>query len=205
MPSAAAPAPFWRAKTLEAMTRAEWESLCDGCGRCCLHKLRDDETDALAFTAVACRLLNLATCRCADYENRRKWVPDCVKLTPRRVAAADWLPPTCAYRLLAEGKDLPWWHPLVSGDPETVHRAGVSARGRAVRERDAGAFEDHLVAWPKRWPTRTAGPPPGPLRRPGSPAGARTPGAGPRTVVRRVPATAAAAARGRPTDRNGRR
>ncbi len=193
-PAAAAPVPFWRVKTLETMTRAEWESLCDGCGRCCLHKLRDEETEELAFTEVACRLLNIATCRCADYENRRKWVPDCVKLTPRRVAAADWLPPTCAYRLVAEGKDLPWWHPLVSGDPETVHRARVSVRGRAVRERDAGAFDDHIVTWPGRWPTRTAGPPPGPPpQRPLS--GARQPGAGPRTVVRRVPTRAATARR----------
>jgi uncharacterized cysteine cluster protein YcgN (CxxCxxCC family) len=167
-------APFWKTKPLEAMTRAEWESLCDGCGRCCLHKLRDDDSDALAFTEVACRLLTIETCRCADYANRRRWVPNCVKLTPKRVAAIDWLPPTCAYRLVAEGKDLAWWHPLVSGDPETVHKAGVSVRGRAIRERDAGPFEDHVVTWPSRWPTRSAGPPPGP--RP------------PRVAVRRVPA-----------------
>jgi len=146
------PPPFWRAKPLDAMTRAEWESLCDGCGRCCLHKLRDEESDRLAFTNVACRLLDLETCRCKDYAQRRRIVPDCVKLTPRRIAAVDWLPPSCAYRLVAEGKDLPWWHPLVSGRAETVHEAGASVRGRVVAERDAGDFEDHVVAWPGRWP-----------------------------------------------------
>ncbi len=148
-------APFWKTKPLEDMTRAEWESLCDGCGRCCLHKLRDEDTDRVAFTEVACRLLDTQSCRCRDYRDRRQHVPDCVKLTPRRVAAIDWLPPTCAYRLVAGGKDLHWWHPLVSGDPESVHRAGVSVRGRAVPEREAGALEDHVVQWPGRAP-RTA-------------------------------------------------
>ena len=136
------------------MTRAEWESLCDGCGRCCLHKLRDADTDKVLFTNVACRLLTIETCRCADYEHRRKWVPDCVKLTAARMATIDWLPPTCGYRLVAEGKDLAWWHPLVSGDPETVHQAGISVRGRALRERDAGDLEDHCVQWPGKWPAK---------------------------------------------------
>ena len=147
-----ASAPYWRTKPLGAMTRAEWESLCDGCGRCCLHKLRDEDTDRLAYTNVACRLLDGESCRCKDYANRKARVPDCVKLTPKRVAAIDWLPPTCAYRLLAEGRDLPWWHPLVSGSPETVHEAGVSVRGRTVAEREAGDFQDHVVAWPGNWP-----------------------------------------------------
>ena len=145
-------APFWRTKTLGEMTRAEWESLCDGCGRCCLHKLRDEETDELAWTEVACRLLDTQSCRCSDYANRKARVPDCVKLTPKRVAEIDWLPPSCAYRLLRDGHDLPWWHPLVSGDPETVVQAGISVRGKAVREREAGALEDHVVAWPGRIP-----------------------------------------------------
>jgi uncharacterized cysteine cluster protein YcgN (CxxCxxCC family) len=148
----AADEPFWRRKTLGEMTRAEWESLCDGCGRCCLHKLRDEDTGELGWTNVACRLLDIGTARCSDYANRKARVPDCVKLTPKKVAAIDWLPPTCAYRLLAEGQDLPWWHPLVSGDPETVAAAGVSVRGKAIRERDATALEDHLVAWPGRTP-----------------------------------------------------
>jgi len=145
-------APFWETKPLDAMTRAEWESLCDGCGRCCLHKLRDDDTEELAFTEVACRLLDVEACRCSDYAKRRDRVPDCVKLTPARVAAIDWLPPTCAYRLLAEGQTLRWWHPLVSGDPETVVAAGVSVRGRAVTEREAGPLTDHIVRWPGQVP-----------------------------------------------------
>ena len=144
--------PFWRTKTLGEMNRAEWESLCDGCGRCCLHKLRDEDTEELAWTNVACRLLDLETCRCGDYTNRKARVPDCVKLTPKRVAGIDWLPPSCAYRLLGEGQDLPWWHPLVSGDPATVVKAGISVRGKAIRERDAGALEDHVVPWPGRIP-----------------------------------------------------
>jgi uncharacterized protein len=147
-----APAPFWKAKTLEQMTPEEWESLCDGCGRCCLHKLRDEETQALAFTSVACQLLDLNTCRCRDYTNRCRRVPDCVNLTPAEVREIDWLPPSCAYRRLAEGKDLAWWHPLVSGRPETVHTAGISVRGRAISERDAGPLEDHVVSWPGRNP-----------------------------------------------------
>ena len=132
------PQPFWKTKPLEEMTDAEWESLCDGCGRCCLHKLRDDDTNALSFTNVACRLLDLHTCQCSDYAHRRRRVPDCVSLTPAEVREIDWLPPSCAYRRLAEGKDLAWWHPLVSGDPDTVHQAGVSVRGRAISERRAG-------------------------------------------------------------------
>ncbi|MGH7153224.1 MAG: YcgN family cysteine cluster protein [Acetobacteraceae bacterium] len=146
------PAPFWQTKTLEQMTKEEWESLCDGCGRCCLHKLRDETTQALAFTNVACHLLDCDLCRCRDYPNRSRRVPDCVSLTPATVREVDWLPPSCAYRRLAEGKDLAWWHPLVSGDPETVHRAGVSVRGRVLSERHAGPLELHITDWPGRMP-----------------------------------------------------
>jgi uncharacterized cysteine cluster protein YcgN (CxxCxxCC family) len=149
MPDAA---PFWKAKRLEEMTAAEWESLCDGCGRCCLHKLRDEESGALSFTNVACRLLDLYSCRCSDYAARRRRVPDCVQLSPRALGEIDWLPPSCAYRRLAEGRELAWWHPLVSGDPESVHRAGVSVRGRALSETRAGALEDHVADWPGRAP-----------------------------------------------------
>ena len=149
--------PFWRARALHEMSRPEWESLCDGCGRCCLHKIRDEDTEELFFTEVSCRLLDTGSCLCGDYANRKAKVPDCVRLTPARLRSIDWLPPTCAYRLVAEGKDLPWWHPLVSGSPETVHEAGVSVRGRAVNEREAGALEDHVVRWPGRWPAAARG------------------------------------------------
>jgi uncharacterized cysteine cluster protein YcgN (CxxCxxCC family) len=141
---------FWKTKRLEEMTRDEWESLCDGCGRCCLHKLRFDVDGTLGFTNVACRLLDLKTCRCSDYAHRQRRVPDCVQLTTDEVRGIDWLPPSCAYRRLAEGRDLAWWHPLVSGDPDTVHTAGISVRGRAIGERQAGPLDHHLVDWPGR-------------------------------------------------------
>jgi uncharacterized cysteine cluster protein YcgN (CxxCxxCC family) len=144
--------PFWKQKPLEQMTPEEWESLCDGCGRCCLHKLRHEDDGALSHTNVACHLLDLDGCRCKDYARRHERVPDCVQLTPATVREVDWLPPSCAYRLVAEGKDLFWWHPLVSGDPESVHRAGVSVRGRALSERKAGPLEHHIVDWPGRMP-----------------------------------------------------
>ncbi len=141
--------PFWKTRTLEAMSGAEWESLCDGCGLCCLNKLEDEDTGEIAFTDSACKLLDLGTCRCSDYANRRQFVPDCVKLTPGKLAGIRWLPESCAYRLVAEGRDLPWWHPLVSGDPESVHRAGISARGRAVPETGIALEDlpDRIVDW----------------------------------------------------------
>ena len=148
----ARPLPFWKTKTLAEMTVEEWESLCDGCGRCCLHKVRYDGTGDLAFTNVACRLLNLETAQCSDYTNRRRKVPDCVQLTQADLKEIDWLPPSCAYRLIDEGKPLAWWHPLVSGDPQTVHEAGVSIRGRALSEKRAGMLEHHLADWPGQMP-----------------------------------------------------
>jgi uncharacterized cysteine cluster protein YcgN (CxxCxxCC family) len=144
--------PFWKTKSLAEMSRAEWESLCDGCGRCCLHKLRDDATQEISWTNVACRLLDSETCRCSDYANRRRRVPDCIKLTPQAMDEIDWLPPTCAYRRLHNGQDLPAWHPLRTGDPDSVHRAGISVRGRTIDERHAGPLEHHLTAWPGRVP-----------------------------------------------------
>jgi uncharacterized cysteine cluster protein YcgN (CxxCxxCC family) len=147
-----ADAPFWKTKTLGEMSPAEWESLCDGCGRCCLHKLRFEDTNDLGFTNVACRLLDLKTCACSKYPTRQDHVPDCVTLTPATLAEIDWLPPSCAYRRIAEGKGLAWWHPLVSGDPDSVHRAGVSVSGRAVDERYAGPLEHHIVDWPGKLP-----------------------------------------------------
>jgi uncharacterized cysteine cluster protein YcgN (CxxCxxCC family) len=128
--------PFWKTKTLRDMSRAEWESLCDGCGRCCLVKLEDEDTGEIHFTNVACKLLDTRSCRCKDYKNRRKLVSDCIKLNARNVGELSWLPETRAYRLLDEGKELAWWHPLVSGDPQTVVEAGVSMRDRTVSEAD---------------------------------------------------------------------
>ncbi|MGV8936044.1 MAG: YcgN family cysteine cluster protein [Allorhizobium sp.] len=144
------PAPFWQTKALDEMTPVEWESLCDGCGLCCLNKLEDWETGEVAFTSVACKLLDGDTCRCKDYDHRQKIIPDCIQLTPQSVDDISWLPPTCGYRLVRDGEDLYWWHPLVSGDPETVHAAGISARGRTVSEDDVPVedFEDYLVEWP---------------------------------------------------------
>lgn len=150
----AAGRPFWQEKTLEEMTDAEWESLCDGCGRCCLNKLEDWDTGAIAWTNVACRLLDHDSCRCSDYPGRSKIVPDCIRLTPEEVRTLSWMPPTCGYRLIAEGQDLPWWHPLVSQDPATVHEAGISVRGRVVSEdgMEPEELEFHLVRWPGRVP-----------------------------------------------------
>ncbi|WP_346732170.1 YcgN family cysteine cluster protein [Rhodothalassium salexigens] len=137
-------APFWRTKRLDQMTAEEWESLCDGCGKCCLHKLEDADTGEVHYTNVGCRLLSRHTVRCRDYANRKRRVPDCAILSPQLVDQFHWLPETCAYRLIQQGQDLAWWHPLVSGDPETVHRAGISVRGRMVPEQQAGALEDHI-------------------------------------------------------------
>lgn len=152
--------PYWKAKGLDRMTDAEWEALCDGCGRCCLNKLEEEETGDIYWTNVACRLLDHRTCRCKDYANRWDFVPDCVKLDPREVIEQTytWLPPTCAYRLVAEGRDLYWWHPLVSGDPETVHAAGVSVRGRVISDEGMKLedYEDHVVEWPGEIPEESA-------------------------------------------------
>jgi len=139
--------PFWERKTLRQMTESEWEALCDGCGKCCLNKLQDEESGALAFTNAACKLLDPHTCRCSDYDNRWHHVPECVKLVPVMIHRLQWLPSTCAYRLLAEGHPLPDWHPLVTGDPDSVHRAGTSVRGRVVPETEVHDLEDHVVDW----------------------------------------------------------
>jgi uncharacterized cysteine cluster protein YcgN (CxxCxxCC family) len=139
--------PFWKAKRLEELSLAEWESLCDGCGKCCLLKLEYEDTGEIDRTNVACRLLDPATCRCRDYANRRALVEDCIHLTPDMIHNLSWLPATCAYRLIGEGHDLPWWHPLVSGDAETVHLAGISVRCRVISEDEAGPLEQHVVDW----------------------------------------------------------
>ena len=141
--------PFWRTKTLDEMSKVEWESLCDGCAKCCLNKLENETTGEVQYTDVACRLLDLNACRCVSYDDRKRYVPDCQILNPKNVKRLNWLPATCAYRLIDEGKDLHWWHPLVSGDPETVHEAGISVRGRVVSERDTDDLEGRVVGWPK--------------------------------------------------------
>jgi uncharacterized cysteine cluster protein YcgN (CxxCxxCC family) len=140
---------FWKSVSLDEMSREEWEALCDGCGRCCLHKLEDVDTGLLFYTNVACRLLDERDCHCSDYAARAKLVKDCLLLSPNNTAAFDWLPLTCAYRRLANGMDLEWWHPLVSGDPDTVHQAGISVRGRTVSEKDVpvGRLENHIICW----------------------------------------------------------
>ncbi len=142
---------FWRSKRLADMTPQEWESLCDGCGRCCLKKLEDATTGRVLYTDVACRLLDREACRCTRYAERHARVPDCVSLDPSDAATMRWLPTTCAYRRLAEGKPLDWWHPLVSGDPTTVHRAGISVRGRTLSETDVAEDEldSRVIGWIK--------------------------------------------------------
>lgn len=139
--------PFWRRKRLDQMTPSEWESLCDGCGKCCLYRLEDQDTGELEQTNVACKLLNCATGQCSNYPKRKKIVPDCIQLTPAKVQKMNWLPATCGYRLVAQGKDLYWWHPLKSGSSQTVHQAGISAAGRVISEKVAGELEDHVVYW----------------------------------------------------------
>lgn len=139
---------FWKGRALVEMSRAEWEALCDGCGKCCLEKLEDPCSGEISHTNVACRLLDVGTCRCTRYAERRRYVPNCEALSAENILALTWLPSTCAYRLLAEGKTLPDWHHLVSGDPELVHVVGASVRGRVVPESRAGPLEHHIVTWP---------------------------------------------------------
>ena len=141
--------PFWETKTLEEMTATEWESLCDGCGRCCTHKLEDEDTGEVYPTSIACRLLDCHSCLCSDYANRRLQVPDCLQMTPELARTSPWLPESCAYRRVADGRGLAWWHHLVSGSRETVHEAGVSVRDRLTPESavDPDALEDYLADW----------------------------------------------------------
>ena len=136
--------PFWERKTLAEMSTAEWESLCDGCGLCCLVRLEDEATGEIMPTRVHCRLFDPQACRCTDYEHRKRYVPDCIKLTPRNIDALHWMPRSCAYRRLNEGKPLPGWHPLITGDPESVHRAGVSVRGKTISEMSLKHPDDAL-------------------------------------------------------------
>ncbi len=145
---------FWEDKKLEDMTVEEWEALCDGCGRCCLIKLEDEDTGEIMTSDVHCRLLDGTSCRCTDYPNRKRHVPDCIKLDIQTVKTIKWIPTTCAYRRLAEGRGLAWWHPLVSGTPQTVIDAGISVSGKTISEDDVpeAEWENHIADWPDRDP-----------------------------------------------------
>jgi uncharacterized cysteine cluster protein YcgN (CxxCxxCC family) len=138
---------FWETKTLAQMSAEEWESLCDNCGKCCLHKLEDEDTGELAFTSVCCDLIDLETCRCTRYSERCTLVPDCIDLKQHDFAEYNWLPATCAYRLLTDGEPLPDWHPLVSGNPESVKDAGVTITSYAIKESQVEDMEDHIIEW----------------------------------------------------------
>ncbi len=142
--------PFWQTLALTDMSQQQWESLCDGCGKCCLHKLEDEDTHEIFYTDIACRYLS-ESCRCQCYAQRAQKVAACLTLRPQDLNRVTWLPSTCAYRLIAEGSELPAWHPLVSGDPNSVHQAGQSVKGRFVAELsvDTDDYEDHIVFWPE--------------------------------------------------------
>lgn len=141
-------APFWETTPLEEMTRAQWEALCDGCGLCCLHKIEDEDGDVFA-TRIACQLLDTHTCQCADYKDRLHTVPECLVMTPMLARTLPWLPDSCAYRRLAHGQSLPWWHHLVSGDRQLVHQQEVSVQGKVISELyvHEDDFEFHIVDW----------------------------------------------------------
>lgn len=138
---------FWETKTLQEMSSTEWEALCDGCGLCCLQKLEDDEDGSVYFTRIACKLLDLTTCRCKNYAERKSFVPDCVQLTFDDVESFHWLPPSCAYRRLSEGEKLPDWHPLLTGDYESTHKSGISMAGKMLSEEQVSEdkWEDYLI------------------------------------------------------------
>lgn len=137
--------PFWETKSLAHMNAREWESLCDGCGLCCLVRFEDEDSGEIIPTRVHCKLFDPESCRCTDYANRKRHVPDCIKLTPGNIEKLPWMPKSCAYRRLDEGKPLPSWHPLITGDPESVHKAGVSIRGQTISEAELDEPEDALA------------------------------------------------------------
>ncbi|MBV1906448.1 MAG: YcgN family cysteine cluster protein [Pseudomonadales bacterium] len=140
---------FWETKTLSEMSAEEWESLCDGCARCCMIKLEDEDTQEIVYTSLVCKYLNQQSCRCTRYPDRHELVSDCVELNADLALEFSWLPKTCAYRVLAEGRSLEWWHPLVSGSGKTVHKAGISVRGKTISEHHVhpDAMEEHIINW----------------------------------------------------------
>jgi uncharacterized cysteine cluster protein YcgN (CxxCxxCC family) len=138
---------FWKTKKLSEMTIQEWESLCDGCGKCCLNKLEDEDTGELYWTSVACDLIDLDTCRCSRYSERTRLIPECLDLKQHDFANFNWLPATCAYRLLIDGRDLPDWHPLLSGNADSVKDAGASISSYAMKESEVEDLEDHIIEW----------------------------------------------------------
>jgi uncharacterized cysteine cluster protein YcgN (CxxCxxCC family) len=150
--------PFWETTPPEALTARQWEALCDRCGRCCLEKLINPRTGKVYYTSIACALLDKASCQCRDYRHRRRMVPQCIQLNPANLMSCRWLPRTCAYRLLGEGKNLPAWHPLISGNPESVHAAGISIRGRVLHPMPPHAddLEAYIVDW-GIWSKKTRG------------------------------------------------
>lgn len=145
--------PWWQQKALSELTADEWESLCDHCAKCCLNKLEDEDDGTVYYTDVACNLLDGQTCRCSNYPNRQVLMPDCVRLTPQNLEQLYWMPPSCAYRLVYEGKDLPSWHHLVSGSKATIHQQGESIIGKFVFSKDVNEdeWEDRVVDWPLEW------------------------------------------------------
>jgi len=140
---------FWERKSLSDMSQQEWESLCDGCAKCCLHKLEDEDSGEVYYTKVRCRYLDEDSCRCSDYPNRSRLMPNCIRLVAAELDDYHWLPETCAYRLLAQGQTLADWHPLLSGDPGTVHSAGISIRGRAISDEfvHPDGYDEHIIQW----------------------------------------------------------
>lgn len=149
--------PFWKTKRLDEMSTPEWESLCDGCGLCCVIRFEDEDTGEIIPTRVHCRLFDSGTCRCSNYPARKTYVPDCVKLTPGNIEALQWMPPSCAYKRVWQGRGLADWHPLVSGDPESVHRAGVSVRGQTISELALDEEEDALDFEAPEWAADRSG------------------------------------------------